>query len=125
MPNFVTAGFCTDISSAGFRLTVEALCLPPAQVLSFQPSPMISRTSQKGRKSPVLLCKGLPPPEFYSLNLIPHGFSDSLKYLFVCFNLSCFSDCFWWNSCGVLKISLFLRSKSPQNVFLNSLEVEF
>lgn len=43
MPNFVIAGFRTDISSAGFCLTVEALRLPPAQGLSFQPSPMISR----------------------------------------------------------------------------------
>lgn len=46
MPNIVTAGFCTDISSAGFCLTVEALCLPPAQGLSFQPSPVISRAGR-------------------------------------------------------------------------------
>ena len=80
----------------------------------------------------MFLSKGFPSPEIFGLNLIPLGLSNSLKYVFSCFNLFCFSDfvcvcvcvCVW-NHCGVLKISALLRNKSSQNVFSNLLEAEF
>ena len=125
MPNFVTAVFCTDISSAGFCLAVEAFWLSQPRFSTFNLHPRSANTSSKGRKSPVLLSKGLPSLEFFGLNLIPPGFSNSLKYVFSCFNLSCFSDlcvCVW-NHRGVLMS--FLRNKSSQNVFSNLLEAEF
>ena len=92
MLNFVTAVFCTDISSAGFCLAVEAFWLSQPRFSTFNLHPRSANTSSKGRKSPVLLSKGLPSLEFFGLNLIPPGFSNSLKYVFSCFNLSCFSD---------------------------------
>lgn len=92
MPNFVTAVFCIDISSAGFYLAVEALWLPQPRFSTFNLHPQTANTSSKGKKSPVFLSEGLPSPEFFGLNLIPPGFSNSLKYIFSCSNLFCFSD---------------------------------
>ena len=92
MPNFVTAGVCTDISSAGFCLAVEALWLPQPGFSTVSLRPQTANTSSKGKKSPVFLSKGFPSPEIFGLNLIPLGLSNSLKYVFSCFNLFCFSD---------------------------------
>ena len=126
MPNFVTAVFCTDVFCHCWILSFSrGLLAVPAQFSTFNLHPRSANTSSKGRKSPVLLSKGLPSLEFLGLNLIPPGFSNSLKYVFSCFNLSCFSDlcvCVW-NHRGVL-VS-FLRNKSSQNVFSNLLEAEF
>lgn len=59
-----------------------------------------------------------------ALPFSPHCFSDSLKYVFVCLNLSCFSDCFWWKNCCVLERSPSFSEAQVLNVFSSLLEVE-
>lgn len=86
-----------------------------SQVLVLRLHVWSENPSPKTRKSSRHLCKEFPSLEFY--RLISHEVSESLKCVFVCFNLFHFSDVFLGGGARIIAVLWRSASSSEAKVF--------